>query len=475
MNLQETVLSALIPRTPSDKFDTDKALQELLKAKVSSKSFDDKYKYLFKLVLENSFKKTVVLDRDILESQLLQSKFTDEEKDEYRIIFSVCKEQIVPPDKLKSILPGFIEQQSSIILGNVLTTAARILSEGATIGKQTLKGQDDARKYMLRKMAGLQGMDQGTQPHGDLRMDMAAFHEEYENRKKNPLAGVKTGIREIDELTNGAQRGELWLVSAYSGEGKSTLMRNWMYDAVVNQKKNVVLATIEMPYKQVLRKMVSLHSLHSRFGPGNGLLDKAIRKGMLLPQEEIQMKVVEEDFETNVDYGIMYTHQIAHNETVAGLREKLMYLQTQFNIDCVYVDYAALLRPEFKKQSKINEVEDVLKDLKLLAMDFNEGEGIPIITAHQISRNAREKAEKSESKRYDINFLSDTSAAEKTADLVCWLLRTEEMRAQREVKVGIHKYRDDEIIPDFRLKDHYEYGKVGSLAEEEKKQPFGFD
>jgi hypothetical protein len=71
-----------------------------------------------------------------------------------------------------------------------------------------------------------------------------------------------------------------------------------------------------------------------------------------------------------------------------------------------------------------------------------------------VSRKAREEAE--QLKRYGLNFASETSAIEKNADFLAWLLRLDDHRANKEVLMGVAKYRDGDVGTEFRLMERYE-------------------
>lgn len=354
----------------------------------------------------------------------------------------------------------------AINFGNALQTSAKILTEGTQQGKQNLKGLSDARKYLIAKIAGLQGVESDAFPQGKVSESMEMLWDIYDEAEKNPEIGVRCGIREIDIL-GGARKGELWVVGGYMGEGKSQFLRGYAYYASTFQKKNVVYATLEMPFRDLLVQFASLHSTHPKFNSPFGIKANHIFNGTLSPDEKIKLKEITQDYEQQ-DYGINYILQLPFNTTVASLREKLIYLNSIFPIDILMLDYTALLKPEFNRMNSIDATTEIANDLKLTALSFNNGEGIPIIAAHQVSRDARNRAEEAEPQRYDRAFLATSSGIERAADVILWLLRTDEMLAQREVKMGVNKFRRGKVPPDIIVREYYDCSKLSSIQMEKE-------
>jgi replicative DNA helicase len=463
LDLQQTILSGLIPRTVNEKSDADAALQEVIQLKLTQAHFTGLYKFLFEVVTKQFARKSI-LDREIFESYLMASSYTDEEKSQLRIIFTSCREETVDIDKLRALVPTFIEQQNVQVLGNVLTDAAKIITDGLSVGKKTLKGLEDARKYLITNVSGLSSLDSGNSPQGAIQKSMDGFWSGYYESKTNPNFGILSGLTEFDRATKGVRRGELWTIAAYTKHGKSMCLRTFAYHAAVRQKKNVVFASLEMTFEQNQRLFVSLHSTHSRFSNPMGISDESISAGRLSSEQEAALTQVTDDFAQNQDYGLLYLLQLPSGATVATLKSKLIYLNTLFPIDVVFLDYASCLKPDISKNTTTQEVTGIFKDLKDLALTFNEGVGIPVVTAHQISRAKREAVEKSEYKRYDLAYLSDAAEVERSSDLVAWILRTDDLVVSREVKFGLSQFRRGKLPMDFFLREYYDCSQLSDLA-----------
>lgn len=462
MNYQETILSALIPRTQAEKPIADAALKEIIKSKVSVKHFSGHYKTLYEIIGLQS-QRPSILDMELLTAYLEGSQLNDQQKSEIKILYSTCKNQFTANDKLDIICKAFIEEQNYMSFGQALLTTGEILNHGKKVDKQELKGLSAAKKFLIDSISTLQGANDNSYPTDVVSEAIPVFWEDYFRKEANPEAGLLTGLHEIDNLTNGFDPGEFIILAAAYGEGKSTLLRNFAYHAAYKQRKNVVYFTLEMPHKQIMRELISLHSLDPKFKCPKGIHSNDIQRAGLTPEQKILLRGVTDDLQNNINYGILKIVQLPNNATVSTIRENLMYIQNEFPVHGVYVDYAALLSPEVNRGSTIPEIADIMKKLKNLANTFNGGAGLPIITAHQISRDARTRVDKGEDKRYDRSFLSDTSEAEKSADQVFWVLRTEDMERARELKMGVAKNRRGPKIADWIVRENFSCSHVSSI------------
>jgi replicative DNA helicase len=458
LNFSDLIISALIPRNKFEREATEEVFKELAKSGITSDFFNGNYKTLYEIVAKQ-FTKESLLDLDILETYLSAKGLDDQAKTEVKILFSSCKEQLVPLEKLQEILPEFINQVNTIRFSNLLLTAGTILTDD----KNKPNSLQKAKNYLISRISGLTTHNSENFPQGSMADSMDLLWENYDKVEKESGIGLLNGIKEIDALTKGAQHGQLWIIAGFMGEGKSQALRSFSYYASVIQKKNIVFATLEMPYGDIVTLFTSLHSLHPKFNNTFGVKSKDIFDGTLSDRDKELLKIVTDDYKDNKDYGINYILQLPWGTTVSALHEKLMYLNTLFPIDGVYLDYTALMRPDFMLNSTIAQTTQIANDLKLMALGFNNGKGIPVVAAHQISRDARTNVEKSEEKRYDFAFLSDSAGVERAADFIGWILRTADMEQNREVKFGVNKFRRGKRIPDFMLREYYDCSKIESM------------
>ena len=79
--------------------------------------------------------------------------------------------------------------------------------------------------------------------------------ELYKN--KGSLRGIKTGYRDLDNMTAGLQRSDLIILAARPAMGKTTLVTNLAYNVATIEKKSVLFFSLEMSKEQLVDRMLA--------------------------------------------------------------------------------------------------------------------------------------------------------------------------------------------------------------------------
>lgn len=330
-----------------------------------------------------------------------------------------------------------------------LTEAMEVLRTGKTLDTgEIIQGQEAARQRLLESLSSID-RDLAAQeaPEGNMRVERVDMLQDYADRKAQREAGtsggILFGIAGLDAKVNGMQNGELVLAAGYSSDGKSTLCVQTAWSAAIEQGKNVVFFTTETTRDQIRRKLIARHSMLPQFGLPQGLNNKDLKSGTLDDHGEEKLKEVLMDFERNPTYGKIIIAQVPRSSTVTYLEQRLYHFQRQFQVDFCVMDYAALLSSDRTRPSSREELAMILKDFKLVATTFDNGRGIPCMSPWQVSRAARENAEKVG--MYTSAALSETAEATNSADIIISLLApTENTERRTEVTMQVLKNRDGE-------------------------------
>jgi len=109
------------------------------------------------------------------------------------------------------------------------------------------------------------------------------------------------------------------------------------------------------------------------------------------------------------------------------------------------------------------QIKKKMEQLKDIARTFNK-KGIWIFTPHQISRRGKSAAEKRG--YYNLDDLSESSGVEQTANLCGWCLRTEDLKEEGKLRIGINKYRTGSIDPKgVELMADFAHGLIDEVEE----------
>jgi hypothetical protein len=393
----------------------------------------------------------------------------------------------------RTYLNDRVNDHRTRVTGEILKEAAQIITSGITIkeegGKEKLlSGPIAAIQYVLNRGHDIVMPSLGTRLSGDVTKDGSSFLSECERIASDPLSGMGqfTGITQLDDSLKGAKRGELWTHAAFTGGLKSTLALNWIYNQAVYYRHSTIFFSLEMPYNQVRRLLFSLHSCHEKFdglrkelGIGRGIPYKKIRDGELdcfskdelarMPPEEQARLVVAPDGvrrmnpkkpETTFlgqvvkdledpanEYGSLHIEVADPDKTdftVPDLRSKaeLLY-STDPDIQAIFVDHMGLMSPRKHHQSTTENLNEVIRDMKKMSMNFNRGLGIAVVGLFQISREGYKAAEKSDG-RYNLTHLSYANEAERSSDIVTATYVDDNLRSRNLVRFQCLKARDDQ-------------------------------
>lgn len=348
----------------------------------------------------------------------------------------------------------------------IVDQARRVLTGEVRKGDEVLTGAADAKQLLHQGLAASDRMRAELMPEIDARATAPEVTAEYERTLRGDgVSGVLSGWAPVDALTRGARPGELWLVAAWAGDGKTMGLVNMAWWACTQQKMNVVFGTSEMPVSQVRRRLVTRHTHHEKFGLPYGLRYDDIRNATLEEDERGALDDVLDDWSRG-EYGRFHIFQIPYGAGLDFCINKLHQYQGLFPVDIFYLDYLSLLRPARYRRNEFEELGELCKAAKQAALDFNRGAGLPFITAFQTNREGWRKAV--QDGHYDRGTLAGTSEAERSADFILWLLQTEEASATQELLAGVAKYRDSGTIREFRLFQDFASSYIGAVQGEER-------
>lgn len=332
---------------------------------------------------------------------------------------------------------------------SALTSSLDVLHRGVkdTKGREW-RGHADARTFVLTALGEIErDLSMQDAPEGDTRVEGEPMMADYADRKQARLTGrnqgVMFGIADLDTKIGGLQPGELDLVVAYAGEGKTTLSVQTAWHAATQQGLNSVIMTTETLRPQVRRKLIARHSMLEQFELPDGLDTRMLKTGSLPDHLERKLQEVVDDYTHNPAYGHIYVAQVPRMGTIEVIESKLFRISRMWHVDLCVIDYLALLASERRRSDGRQELSDVVKAAKVLAATFDDGNGVAVLSPWQVNRTSYEEALKSG--YYTLKALSDTAESEKSSDVIVSLLGSPENESRHaELRAQILKNRDGE-------------------------------
>ncbi len=218
----------------------------------------------------------------------------------------------------------------------------------------------------------------------------------------NADTGVKTGYSELDDYVLGFGKGNLIIVGARPGVGKTSFCLNLATNIAKSSKKAVCIFSLEMTAEELVKRVISSEALvHSeKLRTGNlerGDWEKIANAVSALSETDIYID----------DTSVI---------NVTAMKAKLRRMQ-KHGLGLVVIDYLQLMESEIKRKdgSKATEVADISRSLKLLAKELE----VPVIVCSQLSRSS----EKEKERKPMLSDLRDSGAIEQDADMVIFLSR----------------------------------------------------
>ncbi len=453
----EQLLAAIIP----DRSDLlERALRHLLPEHFVSHL----HRNIFTMLERYAEVTGTVLTPQALSDLLERSKADAGKVAQYEETFALLAAMQVDEPAFSWSLQQLRELAAERATHEALVQSMEILTRGVEHKGELLRGHSEARSALLQRFAEIdRDLSMQEAPEGDVGAEGEDIIAEYAAReaaiKAGRNLGVHFGVPAIDDRIGGIQRGDLGLIVGFTSEGKTHLCVQLAWHAAIRQGLNVVFLTTETIRSTVRRRMVARHSTLDAFGIENGLNSRDIKNCTLSAPQKQQLFRVVEDFTRNPAYGKRWISQVPRSATIGYIEGKLARLQRQFPIDLVILDSLYLLRPEKRRNTDREELSGILKEAKQLATTFADGTGIPFVSPWQVSRTARQDAEKTGS--YNSSALSETAEAANSADLIVSLLAPLDNDARiASLKTQVMKNRDGERANPFEVRIDYATSRI---------------
>jgi replicative DNA helicase len=371
------------------------------------------------------------------------------------------------------LLQSLLEEQNTVKAIALLTETKDIITKGVDFvepgsrEKTRKKGVREGLVHFTSKAHDLIIPEYNAKTAGDMRLDGQAIWNEYNEAKhnKDKAWGKFTGINHIDLCCHGIKKGELWVHAAFAGELKTTFALNWCYNLVTRYKTNVLYFSLEMPYEQIRRQVMAIHSANGKFkAMGFAPLDyRKIRDGELTVAEEAFYQKVIEDWTTCPDYCSFEIRSPDKDMTIDDVRLEAELVHKQTEIGLLVLDHGQLLEPRKKRRSNdyVVELNSIVKDTKKLALHFNHGEKLPILLLFQINRQGREEAAKNGGK-YKATAIAYANEVEKSADYITTTFLDDDHRRNGTTYITNLKNRENGLFEPFIASVEFSCRRMGN-------------
>jgi replicative DNA helicase len=285
------------------------------------------------------------------------------------------------------------------LLRRLIDAASTIMARAYAVPEDPRKAADDAEQ-MIYTVSREDEKELVVSLHDLVDESMAAL--EHIQQRDSAFAGVPTGFVDLDNVLSGLQKGNLIVIAARPGVGKSSFVTNIARNVAVESGEPVAMFSLEM----------------SRFEIGMRLLCSEarvawdrVRGGHMGAEEWTRIVEAAETLHETPLYIVD-----SGNVTIVDIRAKARRMKSRpQGLGLIVVDYLQLMSGHSRNDNRQQEVAEISRSLKLLAKELD----IPVIAVSQLNRNPETRADK----RPQLSDLRESGAIEQDADVVMFIHR----------------------------------------------------
>ena len=224
--------------------------------------------------------------------------------------------------------------------------------------------------------------------------------KELEKVNSGELLGYSTGLANVDDITQGARPGQLWITAARPAMGKSVMLLQQAI-STARQGGRTIFVNYEMTNQETLLRIlaqiasVDIGKLIKNELPADVMID-VHKKAKELAEMPLEL------------------HDSAP-PTIEGLISYIRREHRKNPLGAVCIDYLQLLDVSAKTNSRVEVVSKISRSLKMIAQEL----GIVVYTASQLNRGLESRADKTPL----MSDLRESGSLEQDANVILGLTR----------------------------------------------------
>lgn len=237
---------------------------------------------------------------------------------------------------------------------------------------------------------------------------------------RGAITGVPTGLVDLDKMTYGFHPGQMIVVAARPGMGKTSIALNFIEAALFDAKKKtgkaipVLMFSLEMPARELaLRLMCSRAGVNLRKLSEGFVTREALAEIASAEAEYRDMPLFIDD---------------AGGQTILEIRAKSRRIHAQHKLGMIVIDYIQLINGTDSSVAREQQIAEASRAIKGMAKEF----GIPVVALAQLNRKSEDEA-----RQPRMSDLRESGSIEQDADVVLLISRpTGKTKDDEEVEVG---------------------------------------
>ncbi|MEH6518682.1 MAG: replicative DNA helicase [Halioglobus sp.] len=219
------------------------------------------------------------------------------------------------------------------------------------------------------------------------------------------ITGLSTGFADLDGMTSGLQDSDLVIVAGRPSMGKTSFAMNLVENAVLAQKKPILVFSMEMPAEQLVIRMLS----------SIGRINQTrIRNGKLEQEDWPKLSAAVSKLK---DARLYIDDTAALSPTELRSRARRIARENGGELGMIMVDYMQLMQISGSSEGRTAEISEISRNLKAIAKEFT----CPVVALSQLNRSLEQRP----NKRPINSDLRESGAIEQDADVIMFIYRDE--------------------------------------------------
>ena len=255
---------------------------------------------------------------------------------------------------------------------------------------------------------------QGRVTKGPAKIGDIIVNEVYDKLQKlsgadkDKYKGYTTGFIDLDKAITGLNKSDLVIIGARPAMGKTSLALNLARNTAMMGKKKVLFFSLEMTKEQLAQRVLSTEAR---------IESTKMRTGNISGEEWAKLATA-----TALLSNCELYFDDTSNMTVSEMKSRIRRLR---DVDAVFVDYLQLMKSGGRVESRVQEVSEITRNLKLMAKDLN----IPVVVLAQLARTTEGRGK---SHKPQLSDLRESGSIEQDADIVIMLYRDEYYAGEKD-------------------------------------------
>lgn len=239
---------------------------------------------------------------------------------------------------------------------------------------------------------------------------------DHKMQHSGAIGGVETGFMDLDNMTGGFHGGELIVLAARPGMGKTALALNIAEHITLQARQSVLFVSLEM----------SRHELADRLLCSGARVNSHRLRNGTISKEDVRRLI---EYANRISSSPLYVDDTPAR-TITEIAAAARRLKRTQELRLLILDYLQLVQPDDPRDPRQEQVAKITRRLKGMARELD----VPILCLAQLNRQSEQGRE---GHRPKLSHLRESGAIEQDADVVLFVHRDDYYETDAEARAQV--------------------------------------